>query len=50
MLTSISAQFLLTDRAEDATKDCKEVSHWNKYGESMFIPNCLTIKESTKIW
>jgi len=50
MLTSTTGQFLLTDRAEDADKHCKEVSHWNKYGGSMFIPECLTIKESTKIW
>jgi len=50
MLTSTTGQFLLTDRAEDADKHCKEVSHWNKYGGSMFIPDCLAIKESTKIW
>ena len=50
MLTSSTAQFLLTDRAENVPEQCKEISHWNKYGGSMFIPDCLTIKEDTKIW
>ena len=50
-VTSSSSSFVLTDKTLPKNKDeCKEQTHWNSYGGSIFVPSCLNIKENDKFW
>ena len=50
-VTSSSSSFVLTDKSLPKNKaECKEISHWNSYGGSIFVPSCLNIQENDKFW
>jgi len=50
LVTSEDSSFVLTDRAKNIQQECKATSHWNNSGGSIYLPQCIQIKEDTRKW
>jgi len=50
LVTSEDSSFVLTDRAKNIEKECKATSHWNNSGGSIYLPQCIQIKEDKRKW
>ncbi|CAG5094851.1 Oidioi.mRNA.OKI2018_I69.XSR.g13916.t1.cds [Oikopleura dioica] len=50
LVTSEDSSFVLTDRAKNIETECKATSHWNNSGGSIYLPQCIQIKEDTRNW